>query len=376
MSGIYLHIPFCKQACHYCNFHFSTSLRHKEELLGAMLLEIEQRHDYLPTTPIQSIYLGGGTPSLLNEKELEQLFAQLHRYFRIAEDAEITLEANPDDLTLAYLQMLRKSPVNRLSIGIQSFFDEDLQYMNRAHSAQEAYQCLLYAQELGFSNYSIDLIYGSPTTTDAHWMENLQKIFALKVPHISCYCLTVEPGTALDHFVKKGQALAVDEEQAARQFEQLMAQMADQGYVHYEISNFALPDLWARHNSNYWRGAAYLGIGPSAHSFDGKSRQWNLAHNAQYIRQVNQQGNYFEREGLSPAQQYNEYILTALRTIWGCQWPKLKTWSPQIQNHFLEKVGPFLQDATIVEQAGIYTLSTKGKLLADRIAMELFFEEA
>ena len=227
MSGIYLHIPFCKQACHYCNFHFSTSLRYKQDMIDAMLLEIEQKKDYLPDAPLQSIYFGGGTPSLLDEKELNQFFQKIHQFFEVAPDAEITLEANPDDLSDERIEMLKQSPVNRLSIGIQSFFEEDLRWMNRAHSANEAYECLINVKKAGFNNLSIDLIYGSPTTTDENWEENLNRIFDLGIPHISCYCLTVEPGTALDHFVKKGKSLAVDEEQAARQFERLMEHMQE-----------------------------------------------------------------------------------------------------------------------------------------------------
>ncbi|MEM9819439.1 MAG: radical SAM family heme chaperone HemW [Bacteroidota bacterium] len=375
MSGIYLHIPFCKQACHYCNFHFSTSMRHKEDLLKAMHLEIEKRSQYLNDTLLQSIYFGGGTPSLLDVEELNDFFEHIQRFFQIAPDAEITLEANPDDLTAEKIKMLRKSPINRLSIGIQSFSEEDLQFMNRAHSAEEAYDCILMARAAGFNDLSIDLIYGSPSTSDAQWKENLDKIFALNIPHISCYCLTVEPGTALDHFVKMKKATPVDEEQAARQFEYLLQRMLEAGYIHYEISNFALPNCFARHNSNYWLGQHYLGIGPSAHSFNGQSRQWNIAHNAQYIKKIKADLPFFEKEQLSPAQQYNEYIMTALRTVWGCEEEKLKHWGDHFYQYFTKKVQSFLHNETIKNIEGTYTLSTRGKLLADNIAMELFYEE-
>ena len=286
MAGIYFHIPFCKQACHYCNFHFSTSLRYKEEMVQAMLRELEARRLYLPDEPLDSIYFGGGTPSLLSEGELMAFFEAVNRYFRLSPKAEITLEANPDDLKPETLAALGRSPVNRLSIGIQSFAEEDLRFFNRAHDAHEARRCLDNARAAGFGDLTIDLIYGAPTTSHAQWAENLEIAFSYQIPHLSCYALTVEPRTALDHFIKKGKAPAVDEEQAARQFGYLVEATQAAGYEQYEISNFALPGRYAVHNSNYWTGAPYLGIGPSAHSFDGESRQWNVANNAKYLKAV------------------------------------------------------------------------------------------
>ncbi len=377
MPGIYLHIPFCKQACHYCNFHFSTSLKYKAEVVEAILRELELQKDYLPDEPLSSIYFGGGTPSLLNARELERIFEQIERFWTIEPAAEITLEANPDDLSKEKLAELRASPINRLSIGVQSFSEEDLRFMNRAHSSSEARLCLEWALAAGFEQLTADLIYGSPTTGDEQWLENIQILADYGVPHLSCYCLTVEPRTALAHFVEKGRVKPVDEEQAARQFELLMDRMEAAGYEHYEISNFARPGYYARHNSNYWLGEPYLGVGPSAHSFNGKSRQWNVANNAKY-RQALQageriselEGSLFERENLSREQMYDEYVLTRLRTRWGCRPEEL---NGRFRKHFLEKIQFWQESGDVLLKNGVYTLSRKGRLLADRIAMELFY---
>lgn len=376
MPGIYIHIPFCKQACHYCNFHFSTSLRHKPEMVEAILREMELRRDYLPGLPLTSIYLGGGTPSLLSAGELQHFFEQIDRLWTVGADAEITLEANPDDLTQEKLKELRRTPVNRLSIGIQSFAEADLRFMNRAHNAIEARACIEYAQDLGFDNLTIDLIYGSPTTSDEQWEHNLQITFDYEIPHLSAYALTVEERTALHHFVEVGKAPPVDEEQAARQFELLMRAMRAEGYEHYEISNFALPGWHSRHNSSYWTGEPYLGLGPSAHSFNGESRQWNVANNIQYIKLLKEEATppaaLSTRETLTPAQRYNEYVMTSLRTKWGCQ---LKKIHEDFRSHFLEHIQPCLQNGTVRRRGEVFFLSDQGKLLADRIAVELFWSE-
>ena len=374
MPGIYLPIPFCKQACHYCNFHFSTSLKHKGAMVLAILKELELQRDYLGGTEISSIYFGGGTPSLLEVSELEQIFSKITALHRIAPNAEITLEANPDDLTVEKLSALRRhTPVNRLSIGIQSFSDEDLRWMNRTHSAAHAHACLRDAVAAGFDDLTIDLIYGAPTTSDAQWAENLQLAFSYGIPHLSCYCLTVEEGTALGAFVRKGQQPPVDEEKAARQFEHLMEVAAERGYEHYEISNFALPGRHARHNSNYWRGEHYLGVGPSAHSFDGQSRQWNLANNALYIKALEENKVPFEIENLTPAQRYNEYVMTSLRTMWGTELGKIREMGEPFAAYFQQEVRVFLNNGTIENVGEIYRLSRAGKLLADGIAAELFY---
>lgn len=376
MPGLYLHIPFCKQACHYCNFHFSTSLKYKDELLVAMQKEIAFQKNYLPDQPLQTIYFGGGTPSLLSQDDLNRLFQTIHQHFDIVSKPEITLEANPDDLSLEKLQALKNTPINRLSIGVQSFAEADLQYMNRAHNAQEAKACIENALKVGFDNLTVDLIYGSPTTSDQQWEINMDALIEYGIPHISSYCLTMEPQTALAHFVKVGKAQPVDEEQAARQFEMLMQKMRESGYEHYEISNFAKPGWYARHNSNYWLGEAYLGIGPSAHSFNGQSRQWNVANNVKYLKAIkeNRFSDVYEIETLNSSQQYNEYVMTGLRTKWGCNLDRIAAFGEQYIAHFLKIIDPFLKDGTTIKKENQYVLSDSGKLLADRIAMELFFE--
>lgn len=372
MAGIYLHIPFCKQACHYCNFHFSTSLKQKEPLLQALLKEIEWQKDYLGGEELESIYLGGGTPSLLSVAELEQLFLAVQKFHKIADGAEITLEANPDDLSKEKLQRLRQTPINRLSIGIQSFLEEDLRFMNRAHSAAEAEVCIDLALEQGFTALTVDLIYGTPTLSDEQWEVNMQKVFEKPIQHLSCYCLTVEPKTALDHFVQTGKAKAVDEEQAAAQFERLIAASRVAGFEQYEISNFAREGHYAVHNSNYWKGKKYLGIGPSAHSFNGKSRQWNIANNAQYIRSIQEGRLQFEVEHLSSNQRYNEYVMTGLRTIWGCDMEQIKGFSTKHAQHFEQEAQRFIQAKNMTKENNNYRLTEAGRLLADHIAMELF----
>lgn len=375
MAGLYLHIPFCKQACHYCNFHFSTTLRSKPAMVEALLRELELQRDYVKGETLRSIYFGGGTPSLLSLEELTRLFEAIYAWYPVAGDAEITLEGNPDDLTREKLNDLRAyTPVNRLSIGIQSFFDEDLVWMNRAHRAEHARHCLRDAAAAGFQDLTIDLIYGAPTTPDENWAENVRIALSEGIPHLSCYCLTVEEGTALDHFVKKGKAEPVDEERAARQFGYLQDQMEAAGYEHYEISNFALPGRYARHNSSYWRGEPYLGVGPSAHSYNGESRQWNVANNARYLRALNEGDVPFEREMLTPTQRYNEYVMTGLRTIWGCEEQRLAAFGDPWASHFRQLVQPFLDKGTVALAAGDrYVLTRAGKLLADQIASDLFW---
>ena len=318
MAGIYLHIPYCKKACHYCDFHFSTSQRSRGELIRHMLQELELRKDYLGNEPVESIYLGGGTPSLLDEDELNSLLDQIHSLFTVVPAAEITLEANPDDLDPSKLEILQRSAVNRLSIGVQSFFEEDLTWMNRAHSAAEAKTSIQLAQSAGFNNISIDLIYGYPLLTDEKWATNVREAINLNIQHLSCYSMTVEPATALDLFIKKGKTAAMNEEQSAAQFGYLMKTLGEHGIAQYEISNFSRPGFHARHNSNYWNGKNYLGIGPSAHSFNQHSRESNIANNNLYISMLKSGGSARKMfEVLSPVNQLNELIMTSLRTTAG-----------------------------------------------------------
>ncbi len=372
MAGIYVHIPFCKQACHYCNFHFSTSVRYKAAMLESIAQELVNRKTYLQGQTIGSIYFGGGTPSLLSPNEVEQLLQVIQKNYTLAEDLEITLEANPDDLTTSYLQAIRQTPINRFSIGVQSFFENDLQFMNRAHNAQEAQRCIQLAQDQGFDNLTIDLIYGSPTTSHEQWSINLAIAFELNVPHLSCYALTVEPKTALDYQIKKGIAPTLSEDHAATQFEILLAQIAKNNYEQYEISNFCRGGFYAKHNTNYWTGVHYLGVGPSAHSFNGHSRQWNVANNAKYTAAITKQDSYFEIEELSPTNQHNEYIMTALRTKWGVQKSKIVHWDTQQKEAFDKKATQYQQQGYMLLQNEAYILTPKGKLIADNITADFF----
>lgn len=372
MAGIYIHIPFCKQACNYCNFHFSTSLRQKDDLLLAIHQELAQRKDYLQGQVIETVYFGGGTPSLLSADEILKIWEIINQHYTLKEKLEVTLEANPDDLSVAYLQALKKTPINRFSIGIQSFFDEDLQLMNRAHNAQEAKGCIQSAQDAGFENLTVDLIYGSPTTSHAHWIQNLEKVFELKVPHLSCYALTVEPKTALAHQIKTGKRPSVEDNHTAEQFEILLEQIEKHGYEQYEISNFCRDGHYAQHNSNYWKGEHYLGIGPSAHSFNGVSRQWNIAHNPKYIQALKNAGNYWEVEVLTPDNQYNEFVMTALRTKWGVDIQKLSQWGIPNQQAFINLAESFIQEGLMQTKNGVYTLTNRGKLVADAVMSEFF----
>lgn len=373
MAGIYLHIPFCKQACYYCNFHFSTSLLQQEAMVNSIVQEIALQKDYLAQEPVHTIYFGGGTPSLLKEQELTALLSHLRATFAVAADAEITLEANPDDLTAEKLVQLKATGINRLSIGVQSFHEEDLTWMNRAHNSRQALDCIKQAQDIGFQNITIDLIYGGPTLTNEGWEQNVKQAIALGVPHLSCYALTVEPGTALDHFIKKKKMAATDPDKAAQHFEMLMEWLGAAGYEHYEISNFALPGWHSRHNSSYWQGKPYLGLGPSAHSFNGTSRQWNIANNAQYIKSIAAGTVPFEIESLTTAMQFNEYIMTSLRTSAGCnlEWVAEK-FGTDHTIHLLAHSEPYIKMGRIERVGEALRLTKAGRLFADGIAGELF----
>ena len=373
-AGIYLHIPFCKQACVYCNFHFSTSLKYKEDVLQAMLQEIEMQREYLQGRTIETVYFGGGTPSLLSVDDINRLFDAIHKFYPIHDLKECTLEANPDDLSKQYLQSLRNTPVSRFSIGIQSFREEDLLYMKRAHSAQQADYAIKAAQDAGFDNLSIDLIYGTPGLTDTAWKQNLSKVKELRIPHFSSYALTVEDRTALQYAITHKKAAPVNPDQAAGQFEILMDQAAAMGYDHYEISNLALPGRYAVHNTNYWRGNHYLGIGPSAHSFNGTSRRWNVANNAVYAKGILQEHKLaFEEEQLSTLDHLNEYIMTSLRTMWGCDLAKIaREWDDTCATMVEKSSHLFMEKKWLTLNDRKLTLTNPGKLFADRIAAELF----
>ncbi|SDF15373.1 oxygen-independent coproporphyrinogen-3 oxidase [Chitinophaga filiformis] len=339
-----------------------------------MLHEIMLQKDYLAGQTVTSIYFGGGTPSLLAKEDLQQLLDKLYNTFKISTDAEITLEANPDDLSPEKLRDLRAAGINRLSIGVQSFHEEDLRWMNRAHNSQQALQCIRDAQAAGFNNLTIDLIYGGPTLTDEGWAANVQQAIDLGVQHLSCYALTVEPGTALDQFIRKKKVPAVDIDKAARHFEMLMQWTTKAGYEHYEISNFALPGWHSRHNSSYWQSQPYLGLGPSAHSFNGHSRQWNIANNALYIKSLEQNTIPFELEELTPTMMLNEYIMTTLRTSQGCLLPVVaKRFGVDTRDTLLKMARPIIDKGWMVLKEDALVLTPEGRLFADGIASDLFF---
>ena len=392
MSGIYIHIPFCKQACHYCNFHFSTSLRYKNELLAALLKETELQKDYLSASPpapllaergvsepnfIETIYFGGGTPSILDIGDLILVINKIRETFHVLDTAEITLEANPDDIDEEKLTCWKEIGINRLSIGVQSFFEEDLQWMNRAHSSQQAVGSLQSAIKQ-FDNITIDLIYGHPLLTNEKWKQNVEQVIALNIPHISCYALTVEPKTPLDKMIREKTKENVQQEKQAEQFLLLMQWLEEAGYEHYEISNFAKPGFRSKHNSSYWQGKKYLGLGPSAHSFDGKSRQWNISNNNVYIESLSKNEIPFERETLTATQKLNEYIMTSLRTIEGLDLGAVSSRLPIAigtavgSQELLMKSQKFIRQGKMIEENNFLKLTKEGKLFADGIAAELF----
>ncbi len=380
MSGIYIHIPFCRQACHYCNFHFSVSLKQEDAFVAALLREIELQSSFFgdnadAQVPVDTVYFGGGTPSVLDTKQLDRIFRTLSDHFVIADGAEITLEANPDDLNSEKLHMLRQTPVNRLSIGIQSFYEADLRYMNRIHSPVQAIGALENARAAGFSNINIDLIYATPTLNDRQWADSLARVVALEIPHISSYALTVEKQTALEVMIRKGKVMPVDEEQAARQFEMMAGILERAGYHHYEISNFALPGYFSKHNLAYWQGVPYIGLGPSAHSFINDQRSWNVANTSSYISLINSNTLPQSIETISPIQKLNEYLMISLRTMWGCDLEYVSSlWGGQSAGKILEQAGKYLSMDLLEKHDQMLLLTDKGKLFADGIAADLFME--
>jgi len=377
MSGIYIHIPFCKQACHYCDFHFSTSLNKKEAMLTALIKELKLRKNEFKNTSVETIYFGGGTPSLLTVDELQILINEVYTHYKVVNTPEITLEANPDDLSLNKINELKKSAVNRLSIGVQSFFEEDLKLMNRAHNALEAEYSIKEAQDAGFENISIDLIYGIPKMTNDRWEHNIQKTLAFKIPHISSYALTVEPKTALEKLIQKGEIDAVDDALAQQHFLKLIAILEQHNFVHYELSNFGKPGFFSKNNTAYWLGKQYIGIGPSAHSYDGIRRSWNVANNSKYIKTISTDQLPSEMEVLSEKDRYNEYIMTGLRTIWGVSLNKIeKDFGTVFKQQLLQQSEKYIQEGFLTlineETSAVLKTTKKGKFLSDGIASDLF----
>ncbi len=372
MAGIYIHIPFCKKACNYCNFHFSTSTQNSDSFLSALEKEIELQKDYLKDI-ISTIYIGGGTPSILPSAKIENILTKINQTFKVDTNAEITLEANPDDISKAKLQEWKTAGINRLSIGVQSFFEDDLKWMNRAHTATQAEDCIHLAQSEGFNNLTIDLIYGTPTLTDENWQQNVSKAIELGVNHLSCYALTVEPKTALEKMISQHKVASVDHENQAHHFELLMEWMKSAGFEHYEISNFAKAGFRSKHNSSYWQGKHYLGLGPSAHSYNGTTRQWNVANNALYIQSIKKNIIPFEIEILTQEQQINEYIMTALRTVEGISLGKIKNeFGAEILEKVLSEAKQYISKEHLEKSDNFLKTTNSGKLLADGIAADLF----
>lgn len=391
-ASLYIHIPFCKQACHYCDFHFSTSLKKKDELLRCLLKELELRTNELQNIKIETIYFGGGTPSLLTVDELQFLISEVYQNFEVVAHPEITLEANPDDLmssgmspralpkafgtrgltSNSIFESYREIGINRLSIGVQSFFERDLKLMNRAHNAEEAKACLSEASRY-FDNISIDLIYGIPDLSNKEWIENIETALSFNVPHISCYALTVEPKTALASFIKKGIVKNVDDDLAQEQFNILVEKLEREGFVNYELSNFGKPEYFSKNNSAYWQGKPYLGIGPSAHSFNGDQRSWNVSNNTKYIKSIQQSKLPLEIETLSTTDKFNEYVMTGLRTIWGVSLEKVaQDFGASYKKHLLEQAEVFINEHLLYIDDNKLLTTKKGKFLSDGIASSLF----
>jgi len=373
MSGIYIHIPFCKQACHYCDFHFSTSMKNKEAMVLALAKEIKMRKDEFGSETIDTIYFGGGTPSVLLTADLQFLIAEVYRNFTVSDNPEITIEANPDDLTEERIVALSQTKINRLSIGIQSFFEDDLMMMNRAHNAEEAKRSLALATQ-HFENISIDLIYGIPGMSNERWQQNIETALSFGIPHISSYALTVEPRTALKKLIEIGKIAAPNDETASGHFNILTERLQKAGFVHYELSNFGKENYFSRNNSAYWLGKKYLGIGPSAHSYNGISRSWNVANNTIYLKSILENKLPSEIEILSVTDKYNEYVMTGLRTIWGVSLEKIQQEFGTIYVNYLQiQVQKFLDDKLVMIEDAILKPSAKGKFLTDGIAADLFF---
>ncbi|WP_108804952.1 radical SAM family heme chaperone HemW [Aquimarina sp. Aq107] len=373
MSGIYIHIPFCKQACHYCDFHFSTSGKKRDQMVFALCNEIKLRRSEIDDHQvIETIYFGGGTPSILSVSALKFIVDTIYENYLVSDTVEITIEANPDDLTEAYIKSLASTEVNRLSIGIQSFFDEDLKLMNRAHNDNEARTCLSIASKY-FDNISIDLIYGIPGMSSERWQENLKIALETNVPHISSYALTVEPNTALSSFIEKGVIAPVEDELAQKHFNILVDTMEKEGFEYYEFSNFGKPGYFSKNNTAYWQGKHYLGIGPSAHSYNGKERSWNIKNNIKYIKSLQENKIPREIEELTTTDKYNEYVMTGLRTIWGVSLQKVEDdFGLTYKEYLLKQAQKHLDEHLLFLDGDILIVTKKGKFLSDGIASDLF----
>ena len=372
MSGIYIHIPFCKQACHYCDFHFSTSLKKKDDMVLALAKEITLRKSEFNDEIVETIYFGGGTPSILEITDIRLLIDTIYQNYKVIENPEITVEANPDDLTETRIIELANNQINRLSIGIQSFFEDDLKLMNRAHNSAEAKQCLEIATQY-FDNISIDLIYGVPNMSNEKWLQNIETALSFNVPHISSYALTVEPKTALHTFIQKGIISSPDDEVAQEHFHLLLDKLEQNGFIHYELSNFGKSTYFSKNNSSYWLGKKYIGIGPSAHSYNGISRSWNISNNTLYLKSISENILPSETETLTKTDRYNEYVMTGLRTIWGISLDRIETEFGKTYLDYLNKQSyNYIEDHLLFVDDNILRTSKIGKFLSDGIASDLF----
>ena len=382
MSGIYIHIPFCKQACHYCDFHFSTSVKKKNEMVLALAKELKMRKKEFEKDTIETIYFGGGTPSLLEIADCQFLISEVYANYTVSDAPEITLEANPDDLSEDYLIKLSSIGINRLSIGIQSFFEDDLKIMNRAHNSDEAKECLTVALKY-FDNISIDLIYGIPDSnpndalakqiSNQKWKQNIEIALRFGVPHISSYALTVEPKTALKQLIENGQIAKPQDELTEAQFQILVETLESNGFIHYELSNFGKQNYFSKNNSAYWLGKKYIGIGPSAHSYDGISRSWNISNNTMYLKSLTKNILPNETEILSITDRYNEYIMTGLRTIWGVDLDEIQhKYGTYYVDNVLKQIQKFIDDDLLFLEKNVLKTTKKGKFLTDGIASDLF----
>jgi len=372
MSGIYIHIPFCKQACHYCDFHFSTSLKKKDEMVLALAKEIVLRKSEFQDEVIETIYFGGGTPSILQIADIRLLIDAVYSNYKVVENPEITLEANPDDLDNETIIQFANSPINRLSIGIQSFFEDDLKLMNRAHDSAEAKKCLEIATQY-FDNISIDLIYGVPEMSNEKWLQNIETALSFNVPHISSYALTVEPRTALHNFIQKGIIPQLDDEVAQDHFHLLVDKLEENGFIHYELSNFGKENYFSKNNSSYWLGKKYIGIGPSAHSYNGVSRSWNVSNNTNYLKSIAENQLPSESETLTQTDRYNEYVMTGLRTVWGISLYRIEyEFGKTYLDYLNQQAAKYIEDHLLFVDDNVLRTTKSGKFLSDGIASDLF----
>ncbi|MAE83838.1 MAG: coproporphyrinogen III oxidase [Flammeovirgaceae bacterium] len=376
MAGIYLHIPFCKQACHYCDFHFSTNTSRKGDMVKAIIQELIIRRNELDNEPIQTIYFGGGTPSLLSGSELSEILRTIKTEFEVAFNPEITLEGNPDDLSHSKLLEIKSAGINRLSIGIQTFDNTRLKYINRAHTSDEAESCLVNAREAGFDNISADLIYAIPPESMDYWQSDLRKLLSFDLEHISLYGLTIEEKTAFGNWRKKGKLQEVPEETSARQYELAITELKAARYEHYEVSNFAKSGYYSRHNTGYWEDQKYLGVGPGAHSYDGTNRSFNISNNARYLESIKNDELALTTETLEPNDRLNDYIFTHLRTSKGINFGELKErHGVNLKQDYKYLFDPWLAEELIELDENVLKLTSKGFMIADEITWRLFYHD-